>query len=86
MRGSVAAITLKNIPEPLYRQLKASAVRHHRSLNREAIYRLEQALEQVPAEPTTDALLDGIRRVRSGAASVYLTDADLAGAIDAGRP
>ncbi len=38
------SITLKNIPEPLYRRIRMSADRHHRSLNSEIIARLEQAL------------------------------------------
>jgi antitoxin FitA len=36
-------ITLKNIPEPLYQRLKASAEAHRRSINMEAITLLEQA-------------------------------------------
>jgi len=38
------SITLKNIPEPLYRRIRMAADRHHRSLNSEIIARLEQAL------------------------------------------
>lgn len=37
-------LTLKNIPDELYRRLKASAETHRRSLNNEAIVCLESVL------------------------------------------
>jgi len=37
-------LTLKNIPEEVYRRLKAAAEAHRRSLNSEAIVCLETAL------------------------------------------
>ena len=39
------SLTLKDIPEPLMEQLRARASHDHRSLNREAIWLLEQVLE-----------------------------------------
>lgn len=44
-------LTLKNIPDVVYQRLKASAERHRRSLNREAIVCLESVLmaERMPA-------------------------------------
>ena len=44
------SITLKNIPEPLYRRIRMAADRHHRSLNSEIIARLEQALAPHPVD------------------------------------
>ncbi|HAC35423.1 MAG TPA: DNA-binding protein [Gammaproteobacteria bacterium] len=38
------ALTIKNIPDSLYNQLKIAAKAHHRSLNSEFIYCVEQAL------------------------------------------
>ncbi len=38
------AITLKNIPDSLYAQLKTAASAHHRSLNSEILYCVERAL------------------------------------------
>jgi plasmid stability protein len=38
-------LTLKNIPDALYRRLKASAEAHRRSMNSEAIVCLEAALQ-----------------------------------------
>ncbi len=37
-------LTLKNIPDAIYRRLKATAEIHHRSLNSEAIVCLESTL------------------------------------------
>lgn len=53
----MATITLKNVPDDLYDQLKRSADRHRRSINREAILCLEQALQSgtpgaQPSAPT----------------------------------
>jgi len=40
----MTALTIKNIPDNLYQQLKQSANLHHRSINREAIYCIEQMI------------------------------------------
>jgi len=40
----MASLTLKDIPAPLMARLRASAARDGRSLNREAIFLLDQAL------------------------------------------
>jgi plasmid stability protein len=40
----MANLTLKNIPEELYAQLKEAASRHHRSINSEMIACLEKIL------------------------------------------
>lgn len=45
------ALTLKNIPEELYDQLKASAQAHHRSINSEMIHFLESSLAPRKAKP-----------------------------------
>lgn len=38
-------LVIKNLPPELHRRLKEQAVRHHRSMTREVISVLEQALE-----------------------------------------
>jgi len=48
---------------------------HRRSLNKEAILCLEQALEGRPADPS--ALLAGVRRARARTTGVFVTEADL---------
>jgi plasmid stability protein len=79
----MATMTLKNVPDELYERLKRSAERHRRSVNKEAITRLEQALGS-----RTDAaeLLAEIRTARSQMRNVYVTDDDLRTARDEGRP
>jgi hypothetical protein len=46
MENSMAALVIRNLPEALHHQLKVQAARHHRSMTREAIALLEQALSQ----------------------------------------
>ena len=79
----MATMTLKNVPDELYEQLKRSAERHRRSVNKEAITCLERALG-----PRTDAaeLLEQIRAARAQMRGVYVTDDDLRAARDEGRP
>ena len=47
----MANVTLKNIPEELYTQLKEAASRHHRSINSELIACLEKILMPQPYAP-----------------------------------
>ena len=56
-------LTLKNIPDHVYEQLKRSAALHRRSLNSEAIVCLEAAL--VPVRRTTTDQLARIREIRA---------------------
>ena len=56
-------ITLKNIPEPLYEGLKASATRNRRSLNGEVIARLESSLDET-RELSPEQKLEAVARVR----------------------
>ena len=69
-------ITLKNIPEPVYEALKASAERHRRSLNSEAIVCLEQALNAPRAD--VEQRLARVRslRERLGGLTVTLEELD----------
>lgn len=55
-------ITLKNIPDDIYAQLRQSADGHHRSLNSEVIACLERVLMPVVVEP--GERLARIRRLR----------------------
>lgn len=54
--GGVAAFHLRNIPDRLYRRLKARAKRNGRSVNAELIEILEEALER-PTPEELDAML-----------------------------
>lgn len=56
-------LTLKNIPDALYSQLKIAAEMHRRSMNSEAIVCLETVL--LPSRITPADRLAGIRALRS---------------------
>lgn len=76
-------MTLKNVPDELYEQLKRSAERHRRSLNREAITCLELALGAQHTDPRE--FLDRVRATRARITKLFVTDADLRVARDEGR-
>jgi plasmid stability protein len=59
------SITLKALPAPLHRQLKARAARHKRSLNQEVIAVLEEAV--APAKRVdVEAMIAEARSFRAG--------------------
>lgn len=79
----MAAITIKNVPEPLYEQVKLSARLHRRSINNEIIACLERELAVSPV--TVETRLERARALRAeGAADT--TAEDIAQAIREGRP
>ena len=83
----MATLTLKNLPDDLHRRLKARAERNHRSLNREAIRLLEQAVASDP-EPKEDeawARAEALRK-RLAAEGVRISAEELQAAIEEGRP
>jgi len=57
------SLTLKSIPEPIYRRVKLAAARNHRSMNSEIIACLEQALAPHLIDP--EASLEAARRLRA---------------------
>ncbi len=79
----MATITLKNIPDDLHRRLRESAARHHRSMNREIIARLEEQL--MPAKRDADAKLAELRALRQQL-PVYAMPEEIDAAKDEGRP
>ncbi len=80
----MATMTLKNVPDELYQQLKQSAERHRRSINSEAIVCLERALGSERVDP--DVLLMRARSLRARTPNLFVTDAELRTARDEGRP
>ena len=78
------ALTLKSIPDALYRRLKQSAKAHRRSINGEAIFRLERSLGAGKVDPE-DVLtrLQGLRKRFTGP---RLTERLLRQARQEGRP
>jgi plasmid stability protein len=79
----MATLTIKNVPEPLVRRLKARATLHRRSLNREVIACLEALAQAAPVDP--DALLARVREVRRAPAGGRLNDRTLERLKSAGR-
>ena len=78
------AITLKNIPDSLYAQLKISANAHHRSLNSEILYCVERTLGTHKINIAEH--IDMARELRSKTARHNITDQDLNNAKNDGRP
>ncbi len=80
----MASLTLKNIPQPLLRQLKDQAARHRRSLNHEVIVCLEALTQSVVVD--ADSLLAKARQIRRTPKKTRLTDRTLTLLKAAGRP
>ena len=78
------SMTIKSIPNPIYRSLKRSASAHHRSLNGEAIACLEQSLGLIKIAPET--VLGKIDAIRNSLTAVKLNDSILRTARSDGRP
>lgn len=79
----MASLTVKNIPDDLYEQLKQSANSHHRSINSELIVCLEKVL--LPARITTEERLNSARALRDSVNAAVIDAAELDGAKRAGR-
>ena len=78
------ALTIKNIPEDLYKELKLAAEQHHRSINSEVIVCLKRSL--FPARVSPEEMLNNIQALRSQITSNIITAEDIEDAINEGRP
>lgn len=81
----MANLTIKNVPDDLYEQLKQRAAENRRSLNSEAIVCMEQAVKEHRARysrPTPDEL----RAFRESLNVPPLDPESIDAAIDEGRP
>ncbi len=65
-------VTVKNIPPDLHKDLKASAARHRRSVNREIIALLEERLN--PRKRTPEEVLAAVGVLHDRLKGVRLTD------------
>jgi plasmid stability protein len=57
-------LVLRNVPDDLYQQLKATAAHHRRSMTQEAIVSLQAALagrQEQPPRPTVEDSLEWLR-------------------------
>lgn len=77
------AFTVKAIPDDLYDRLKESARLHHRSVNREILFRLETSLrsEKVPASE----ILAAAKQIHAAMGDRILTLAEIESARREGR-
>jgi plasmid stability protein len=80
----VPTLTIKGIPDSLYRQLKERAAEHRRSLNSEVIVCLEQAI--AVSVPDSSATLAKADVLRAKLRVPRLTEARLRATKAAGRP
>jgi antitoxin FitA len=80
----MASITVKDIPDELYEQLRESASAHHRSLNREIITCIERTVGSQRIDP--EEFLARARRLREEIGGPPITDAEFTAAKVAGRP
>ena len=78
------ALTIKNIPEDLYKELKLVAEQHHRSINSEVIVCLERSL--FPKKLSPEERLNNIQALRSQIPANDISPEDIEKAINEGRP
>jgi len=78
------AITLKNIPDSLYTQLKTAANAQHRSLNSEILYCVERTLGT--HKINASEYIEIARKLRAKTAEHDLTDQELDDYKNEGRP
>ncbi len=78
------ALTIKNIPEDLYKRLRDAARDHRRSLNSEILYCVERTL--APYRIDVSDRLAMARKIREKSAAYTLTDDFLDSAKTDGRP
>jgi len=80
----MASVTIKNIPDELYEQLKESANAHHRSINSELIVCLERVL--MPAKVSAEERLETAKELRARVNAKRIDVSELDAAKRAGRP
>ena len=78
------ALTIKNIPDDLYHELKYIAEQHHRSINSEVIVCLKRTL--FPNRVSPEERLSSIQALRSQITPDIIMAEDIDQAIDEGRP
>lgn len=80
----MATLTIKNIPDALYKELKEQAASHHRSLNSEVIVSLEQAIRGSRLD--IQSILKSARTIREKTSKYKLTSKKLTTIKNQGRP
>lgn len=78
------ALTIKNIPDELYNELKLVAEQHQRSINSEVIVCLKRTL--LPEKINPEDRLKNIQALRSQIPPDVITAEDITHIINEGRP
>lgn len=81
----MATITLKNIPEKIYSELKEEAKNNHRSLNGEILFALQLYLLRKNERPTSEEVIRKAREFRVKVKGV-LSPEEIERSINEGRP
>ena len=81
---NMATLTIKNLPDEIYAALTRKAKLNRRSINNEAIHRLESTL--IEGSTDSEAELEEIKKLRRKTAGLWLTDEILERAKNEGRP
>ena len=79
----MATMTIKNIPDELYEELKQRAAANRRSVNNEVIVLIERAVQYQVQDP--NEVLERVRALREKL-DVYVTEDEITAAKNAGRP
>jgi plasmid stability protein len=77
------ALTIKNIPDTIYKQLKTAAELHRRSINSEVLIYLERSLMATKTSPTERLSL--IEQLRANVKPNSITPEAIEQAISSGR-
>lgn len=78
------ALTIKNIPDDLYKELKLVAEQHHRSINSEVIVCLKRSL--FPTKISPKDRLKNIQSLRTQISASSITADQIIEATNEGRP
>ncbi len=79
----MATVTVKNIPDELYVQLKVAAARSRRSINSQIIVCIEQNL--LPRKIPVQEIVDRVRRIRAAVPPGQMTIEQIDAARREGR-
>jgi plasmid stability protein len=82
-KGKMATITIKDIPDDLYAALKQSATANHRSINREVIFCIEQAVRS--RRPSVEEIIAEARRIQAEIGPLPINEEILDEAKELGR-
>jgi plasmid stability protein len=82
-KSAMPVLTIKGMPDALYKRLKARAAANGRSLNSEIIFCLQDITGRVP--PDSAALLKMVDATRNSVKLPFLTEKFLEAAINRGR-